>query len=111
MARVTVVTLRNTVDEVNGWLEDAGLSTRLETGGRNGYQAIDEYSVRPDGSREGSGCNRNVCCGSSRECVSAAYDYWNACSREADRAELEALRASVGCTGDDDCRCEHGCEG
>ena len=105
MARVTVVTLRNTVDEVNGWLEDAGLSTRLETGGRNGYQAVDEYSVLPDGSREGSGCNRNVCCGSSRECRDAAYGYWNDCSREA------AIAALAACSGDDDCRCEHGCEG
>ena len=110
MSRVTIVTLRNAVDEVNGWLEDAGLLTRLEERGRNGYQAIDEYSVRPDGSRVGSACN-NVCCGTSRECVSAAYDYWRDCSRKADRAELEALRASTECTGDEDCRCEHGCEG
>ena len=105
MTRVTVVTLRASIDEINGWLKDAGLSTRLETGGRNGYQAVDEYSVLPDGSRENSGCNRNVCCGSSRECVSAAYDYWNACSRAA------ALAALSECSDDDDCRCEHGCEG
>ncbi len=108
MSRVTVVTLRNTVDEVNGWLEDAGLLTRLEERGRNGYQAIDEYSVRPDGSREGSACNYNVCSGSSRECVEAAYAYWNGCSRE---AAIAALAASSECSGDDDCRCEHGCEG
>jgi hypothetical protein len=105
MARVTVVTLRDSVDEINGWLEDAGSTTRLETGGRNGYQAVDEYSVLPDGSRENSGCNRNVCCGTSRECVSAAYGYWKDYSYEA------ALAAVSQCTGDDDCRCEHGCEG
>ena len=81
MSRVTVVTLRDSVDEINGWLEDAGSTTRLETGGRNGYQAVDEYSVLPDGSRENSGCNRNVCCGSSRECRDAAYGYWNDYSR------------------------------
>jgi hypothetical protein len=67
-------------------LEDGGYSVRLTTGGRNGYQAVDEYNVFPDGSRNGSGVNRNICCGTSRECVSAAYDYWNACSREAARA-------------------------
>jgi len=108
MSRVTVVTLRNAVAEVNGWLEDAGSTTRLETGGRNGYQAIDEYSVRPDGAREGSGCNRMVCGGSSRECRDAAYGYWNDYSRE---AAIAALRASSECSGDEDCRCEHGCEG
>jgi len=99
MARVTVVTLRNVVAEINDLLEDAGLSTRLEAGGRNGYQAIDEYSVLPDGSREGSGCNRNVCCGSSRECVAAAYAYWNGCSREAALVALAALAASTRCEG------------
>ena len=99
MSRVTVVTLRDSVDEINGWLKDAGLFTRLETGGRNGYQAVDEYSVLPDGSRENSGCNSNVCCGSSRECVSAAYDYWNNLFRSA------TLVAPAQCTGDDGCEC------
>lgn len=95
MARITVVTLRGSIAEINAWLEDGSYSVRLETGGRNGYQAVDEYSVWPDGSRNGSGVNRTVCCGSSRECVSAAYDYWNACSRAADREALAVAQAAL----------------
>jgi hypothetical protein len=83
MSRVTVVTLRAAIAEINGWLRDRGLSVRLETSGRNNYQAVDEYSVNADGSPCGSGVDRNICCGTSRECVSAAYDFWNACARKA----------------------------
>jgi hypothetical protein len=120
MSRVTIATLRASIVTINDWLEKAGHSVRLEEGGRNGYQAVDEYSVHADGSRKGSGCNRNVCCGSSRECVAAAYDHWNACCRRADRAALADKSEcgdhneewpDDGCTGDAECRCENGCEG
>jgi hypothetical protein len=89
MARVTIATLRDAVDEINGWLEEGGFSVRLETGGRNGYQAVDEYSVWPSGARHGSGVNYNVCCGTSRECVFAAYDQYNARCNTARIAALE----------------------
>ena len=95
MARYTVCALRDNVDKINGWLKDGGYTTRLEAGGRNGYQAIDEYSVDADGDRIGSGVNRNVCCGTSRECGDAAYDYYNGCLRRRNHEELAAFRVAA----------------
>lgn len=89
MARVTVARLREAIVEINDWLENGGFSVRLETGGRNGYQAVDEYSVWPSGRRRGSGINCNVCCGTAHECVDAAYAKYNALYNAARIAELE----------------------
>jgi hypothetical protein len=75
MSRFTVRDLRAAVDEVNGCLANAGALVRLEEHGRNGYQAIDEYSVNRAGMRIGSGVNCNVCCGTSREVAYAAWEY------------------------------------
>jgi len=77
MSRYTITTLRADVAKINGWAADDGLSVRLEIGGRYGYQAIDEYPVNADGEREGTCINRNVECGSSRECGFAAYKWYN----------------------------------
>lgn len=76
MSRYTVTTLRDDISKVNGWLESDGSTLRLTCGGRNGYQAIDEFSVDSDGMRIGSGVNRNVCCGTSRECGLAAFEFY-----------------------------------
>jgi hypothetical protein len=77
MSRFTITDLRKAIVKINGWMEDEGWPGRLEEHGRNGYQAIDEYSVDADGNRIGSGVNRNVCCGSSRECSNAAYAHYD----------------------------------
>ena len=95
MARYTVKTLSNHVDKINGWLKDSGYTGRLEVGGRNNYQAVDEYSVDADGNRIGSGVNRNVCCGTSRECGDAADFYYGGCVRAREFAELEAFREAA----------------
>jgi hypothetical protein len=68
MARYTAKQLEKYIDQVNVWLESAGSTIRFETGGRNGYDAVDEYSVDADGVRIGSGVNRNVGCGTPKEC-------------------------------------------
>jgi len=74
----TVTDLRNTITDINYSLSTIGSKIRFETGGRNGYQAVDEYSVDDNGERIGSGVNRNVCCGSSRECSEATWvAYYN----------------------------------
>jgi hypothetical protein len=78
MARFTVCDLRNDVDKINGWLSDEGADFRLETGGRNGYQAVDEYPVDAGGERIGSGCTRMVEAGSSRECSLGAFRRYGA---------------------------------
>ena len=77
MSRFSVTLLRAEIAKINGLLTDAGILTRLECGGRNGYQAVDEYSVDSDGNRIGSGVNKNVVCGTSRECSDSAHTYWN----------------------------------
>ena len=89
--RVTVTGLRAGIDELNCQLESDGSKIRLETGGRNGYQAVDEYSVDNDGERIGSGVNRNVCCGSSRECYDAAWTHYYHERHRIDRARITEL--------------------
>ncbi len=76
MARFTVRRLREDIEGLNDWLAYHGSLIRFETGGRNGYQAVDEYSVDADGARVGSGVNRNVCCGTSNECSAAAWAHY-----------------------------------
>lgn len=68
--------LRAAIRDINDNLELYKCSLRLEYGGRNGYQAVDEYSVYPDGTRNGSGVNRNICCGTPRECGNAAWEWY-----------------------------------
>jgi hypothetical protein len=89
MARVTIARLRTVIADINGWLEEGGFSVRLEEGGRNGYQAVDEYSVWPSGARHGSGVNCNIQCGTARECVDAAASHYSALYAAAYKAELE----------------------
>ena len=59
MSRYTVTNLRKDVYRYNDYLADINCLTRIEVGARNGYQTVDEYSVHSDGSRKGSGVNRN----------------------------------------------------
>ena len=81
-ARYTVCDLRQDVAKVNDWAEKDGFPVRLECGGRNGYQAVDEYPVNVDGARVGSGVNRTVQTGSSKDCGFAALDWYSNCSRK-----------------------------
>lgn len=80
--RYTAKRLAERIETINGWLENDGSLIRFECGGRNGYNAVDEYSVDLNGKRIGSGCNRNVGCGTPRECVGYAEQaYSNEISR------------------------------
>lgn len=72
--RFTVKDLRSVIADINVLLE--GSPIRLIVGGRNGCQAVDEYPVDTDGNRIGSGINRNVCCGTSKECAFAAWQHY-----------------------------------
>lgn len=73
---------------VNRWLEGDGFSVRLVSNGRNGYIAIDEYPVWPDGTRRGSCVNRTVCYGSAEKCAIAAERYYGELYR---RAQIEGV--------------------
>jgi hypothetical protein len=83
--RFTIKSLRSAIEAINDCLEGDGSSIRLEERGRYGYQAVDEYSVDADGNRMGSGVNRNVCCGSSKECACASWEHYYAERRRRDR--------------------------
>lgn len=72
--RYTPKDLSNDIDELNSRLANEGALARFETGGRNGYQAVDEYAVDAQGVRQGSGCCSNVGCGTSRECYGYSMD-------------------------------------
>lgn len=72
--RFTVKDLRAEIADINESFENYGVSVRFIVAGRNGYQAVDEYPVWPDGSRRGTYVNRNICCGSARECARASRD-------------------------------------
>jgi|GEM_PF-3807516 len=72
----TVVDLRNNLEVINKALEKYGFDFRLRESGRNGYQAVDEYYVHPDGTPHEDGAVRNICCGSSRECNDAARQHY-----------------------------------
>jgi hypothetical protein len=74
MARYTITNLRADIAEINGWLAEADALVRFEECGRNGYQAVDEYEVDETGQRIGSGCTRNIGCGTSREVHGYAYE-------------------------------------
>jgi hypothetical protein len=59
--------LEESVQRYNEAMAADGVLKRFVVGGRNGYQAADEYTVDADGNRIGSGVDRNVGCGTSRE--------------------------------------------
>jgi len=90
MSRFTVKQLEETIAKINGWLKEAGATKRFIVGGRNGYQAVDEYTVKDD-VRVGSGVNGNVGCGTSRECSQHAHDHYNMIVRQMDRDKIADL--------------------
>ena len=94
MARFTITDLRVAVKKINEWCAEDGIPFRLIEQGRNGYQAIDEYSTELDGRRIGSGVNRNVCCGTSRECADAAHMWHNEVSARWEKEKNEAKLAA-----------------
>jgi hypothetical protein len=92
MARCyTVTNLRREINEINEHLAECGSRKRLEECGRNGYQAIDAYTVDENG-RVSSGIDFNVQCGSSRECGDAARAFYY---NEYDRIGKEKTDAYV----------------
>ena len=75
MRRFTITDLRRDIEEINNGLQEIGALVRFEISPRNGYQAVDEYPIGGDGKRIGSGVNRMVGSGSSRE---TALECWQA---------------------------------
>lgn len=67
----TMNDLCKVIAKINDALLEEGSNTLLEAAGRNGYYAIDEYII------DASGINRNICCGTARECSDAAWSYYN----------------------------------
>jgi hypothetical protein len=67
MSRFLKADLCRAVASFNLAMANDGCSKRFEVSGRNGYQAVDEYSVDSLGDRIGSGVDRNVGCGTARE--------------------------------------------
>jgi len=92
MARYTITTLRNEIETINQSLLDIGSLKRLEISPRNGYQAVDIYSVDTDGNRPNSGVDRNLECGSSRECGESSWSWYYS---EANRIEREQLKSRI----------------
>ena len=82
MARFTITDLRRAIVKINGWMKEEGWPERFIEQGRNGYQAVDEYSVDADDNRIGSGVNRNICCGTSRECGYAVHAEYGSLHRQ-----------------------------
>ena len=64
----TVKNLRDDVNTYNRYLVESGSAYYYRESGRNGYQAIDQYTVDLDGDAR---CNSFVAGGSSRECLRA----------------------------------------
>jgi hypothetical protein len=91
--RYTKGDLKARVEKINRWLDELTSTIRFEVGGRNGYTAVDQYSIHADGSRIGSGCDRNVGCGTPRECAEYAEDAYSTEYRILNGRETAALRA------------------
>jgi len=78
MARITISDLRSTIEECNQLLQERKSKIGFVNQGRNGYQAVDEIAVDKEGNRIGSGVNRNVGCGTSRECIDYVWQAYHA---------------------------------
>lgn len=90
--RITITDLRNTVEQYNRYLASCGSMKRLREQGRNGYQAVDIYTLDPDSKdREfKNGCN-NLACGTARECCDHVYDFYNDEFRRIEKAKNAKL--------------------
>lgn len=75
MANITIKDLRNEIEQANRYLSHSGSNYFLREQGRNGYQAVDVYSVGDTGK---TGCIRMLEGGSSRECVAAVQTFHRA---------------------------------
>lgn len=68
--RITASDLRKFIAEINRNLAVSGSNYYLETGGRNGYQALDLCYIDEQGAER---CMRNLEGGTSRECMACAW--------------------------------------
>jgi hypothetical protein len=97
--RFTVKRLRENLEEMNQRLAEAGSEIQFLLSPRNNYQAVDEIAVDREGKRIGSGCVRNVGCGTSREvdgyCWDRFYQIINQIDRDAKDAEIAALKSEI----------------
>ena len=89
--RFTVTNLRAEVENLNESLAEKGADVRFTVGGRNGYQAVDEYPVDAEGNRIGTGVNRMVGSGTSRETYDETYQAYLHILRRLDRERIERL--------------------
>lgn len=81
--------LQTDIDDLNRTMRTAkvinqrGFIVQFELSPRNGYQAVDAYSIRDDGTRENSGVDCNVGCGTSLECFQYMRShYYNLCDNQ-----------------------------
>ncbi|WAX21446.1 hypothetical protein [Stenotrophomonas phage RAS14] len=72
MARYMRSNLEQEIEAINQTGGRNGRTTYLKVQARNGYTAIDEYSVRQGG---GAICLRNIQCGTPRECRESAMEW------------------------------------
>lgn len=72
MSRYAYNRLKDDVEGLNSQLEERGHGYRFQIGGRNGYTAID--LARLD-QLKGRTSERNLVCGSPRECLAACQEY------------------------------------
>lgn len=70
--RYTFNALKADVETLNKELEDRGSGYRFVVGGRNGYTAVDLARVEQI---QNHTCERNLECGSPRECLEACYRF------------------------------------
>lgn len=71
MARYMRSNLEQDIEGINKTGGRNGRTTYLKVEARNGYTAIDEYTVKAGRAV----CLRNIECGTPRECESAAWEW------------------------------------
>lgn len=74
MKRITYKALEADCTQLNAQMKDAGINWLLIPGQRNGYTAVD---IATPEQRETGAVQRNLECGSPRECLAAAHQFVN----------------------------------
>lgn len=70
--RYTIKNLRNDIEQYNPMQILSGSTVYFKEQGRNGYQAVDLYMIRPDGSES---CASLLETGTSKECIAKVREF------------------------------------